>query len=166
MLIMGTDPILKHKIIYNNLSTDNSLIVDKFWSDWYNFNDRIGQSINVKIPLFETMFRYVFIKIYTTKFYQTLYEIMLFNSNITNDSFANLIWNIASNKDVKERIFEECSLIDVNDFDQVNNLEYLELVINELAKLNPGIAMTFAETITEPIVCNNFILPKGTLISS
>lgn len=167
MTIMGTDVLLRVPVFNNYVSTDNKKSVDSFWDSWCKFNDNIA--LNNMSTLFNTMIadsRYANNKL---EFYQTLYEIMLFNLDIMVDAFANLIWNISMSQDIKEKVYNEITKIipDIKNLsiEQINELSYLQCVINESARLNPGIVSTFAETLSEDIILNNYTLPKGTMIS-
>lgn len=176
MVIMGTRMSVRVNIFCNMFTNINCKLVDEFWERWSKFNDRQMERLNRnsyndnnKIhydTLFETMLNS---SIYNcgdnTKMYQTLYEIMLFNSDIMVDSFANLIWNIASNTDVQEKIYSECKDVDVQDYMQVDSLKYLPLVINESARLNPGIVVTFAETIGTSVLLGGYEFPPNTMFS-
>lgn len=186
MKIMGTDKGSRIKFFNNfcqffnidHASLENKRKVDSFWNQWCEFNDSIqltNKSTNQLSgktnanTLYETMItdqRYSENKL---EFYQTLYEIMLFNLDIMIDAFANLIWNISTNQEVKEKICREIVNIVPNieniNVDKINELTYLQSVINESARLNPGIVATFAETLNETLCLNNCTLHKGTLFS-
>ena len=164
MVIMGSDMLMRVPLIYNNYGTQERDLVDDFWNKWQEFNNN-QRNIMRDDTLFSTMIEDNIYEGNYLVFYQTLYEIMLFNPDIMIDSFANLIWNITTNESVKIRLYGECKNIDINDCDQIDELKYLPLVINESARLNPGIAITFAETITEDLVLNNQYLQAGTMIS-
>jgi cytochrome P450 len=165
MEIMGCDMLMRIPIIYS-LPLPNKLLVDEFWNRWCRFNDRMCESNNMaEQTLFQTMIRYPIYANDQLAFYQTLYEIMLFNLDIMIDGFANLIQSICANQGVGDRIYEECRDIDSHNYNEIDGLAYLQSVIWESARLNPGIVRTFAETLTQPVMLNDFFLPAGTMIS-
>lgn len=172
MVIMGTDKLLRIPVLNKYLTTKNKTEVDLFWEDWKKFNDKIlvkylNRNLDLKNSLFEMM---VIDERYSkniSEFYQTLYEIMLFNLDIMIDGFSNLIWNVSKNEGVKNKIYDEICKIDLNNLtiDNIMEMKYLHCVINESARLNPGIVSTFAEKLSEDIVLNGYLLKKGTYIS-
>ena len=147
---------------------DECKLVDEFWSRWSAFNnkqiDRIEKSTASDKTLIDAMLS---TDTYVDRrtMYQTLYEIMLFNSDIMVDSFANLIWNIASNPVIQSKLYAECNNVEVEAYTQIDELLYLPLVLNESARLNPGIVQTFAETINEPMDLNGYTFESGTMFS-
>ena len=163
MVIMSQDRALQIPIIHKKFSTKNSKLVDLFWTKWTSFNDQRKQYI-CENTLFEQMIKSDSYKD-KTKMYQTLYEIMLFNLDIMIDAFANLIWNIASHTEVRQKIYDECKNTEITSYKQIDELQYLTRVINESARLNPGIVITFAETITKQLSLDEYCLPENTLIS-
>ena len=182
MNIMGTDMILRVPYIGTFLSmitNNNKSLVDSFWNKWYQFNKSLKIAPN-NDTLYGSMIQDQRYANNELELYQTLYEIMLFNLDIMIDAFANLIWNLATNQDVKEKVYLEIK-DKINRLDLTNNLtndltnnltvdlmnefDFLQCVINETARLNPGIVSTFAEKINEDIKLNNLIFKKGTLIS-
>jgi cytochrome P450 len=102
----------------------------------------------------------------SVKLVQTLYEIVLFNADIMTDAFVNVFTNICQSVDIMQRIRNECENInELVDYRQIDGLSFLTCVINESARLNPGIVQTFAETITQPMDLGGFQCPANTLIS-
>ncbi len=163
MVIMGQDMSLRIPFIYNNFNTSNKIIVDSFYERWVIFNDKMKNQV-CENTLFATLLENDIYIENDDILYQTLYEIMLFNTDIMVDSFANLIWDIVSNKLVNDTILNEVSKINM-DYEEINKLEYLINVENESARLNPGIVLTFAETITENITLDGYKIPANTKIS-
>jgi cytochrome P450 len=167
MGIMGTDMFLRFPIFYKYFPSENKARVDNFWQRWYSFNESIIPKDH-EITLFQSMHsdpRYIENKI---EFYQTLYEIMLFNLDIMIDAFANLIWNVASHPPAKDSLYEEMKKVLPGasmTLDDLSQLNYLQCVINECARLHPGIKLTFPETLPEEMLLNEMHLPKGTMIS-
>ena len=159
MVIMGQDMLARNP----NIRNPNKVIVDSFWVKWSTFNT-LWRPKSQENTLFATLLEHDIYKENHFILYQTLYEIMLFNSDIMVDAFANLIWNIASNKNVADKILDEVENINMTS-EEINKLEYLTQVENESARLNPGIVLTFAETLTENIELNNYKIPANTKIS-
>ncbi|XWV24728.1 putative cytochrome P450 1A1-like isoform X2 [Tupanvirus deep ocean] len=177
MQIMGQDMLLKIPLFYKFFKNENCLLVDSFWTKWCAFNERRKNNFDNNFDeetLFGTMIK---CGAYQDEkaLLHSLYEIMLFNQDIMVDSFSNLLWNLASNDScIKDKILEEyqyklnCDskkLFDFSDYQQIDQLEYLSCVINESARLNPGIVLTFSEMLQKELVLDNFILPAGTQIS-
>lgn len=165
--IMGIDMFLRPSMIYNNFSSSNKKQVDLFFDRWVKFNvnviDKIIQE-NRSDCLLKTMIMNDAYKDQEALFH-TLYEVSLFNIDIMIDSFSNLIWNVATNPLVKQKLYEECKNINLFDVDELEKLKYLNKVVNESSRLNPGIVITFPETLTESIEINGFSIPSGTMIS-
>lgn len=164
MMIMGQDMLLRVPIIYNCINTSNKRLVDLFWLKWKNFNRNQKEKVTSN-TLLDAMLKS---NSYTdeTTLIHTLYEIMLFNLDIMTDSFANLVWNIALYEGIRKKIYNESNQINIINYEQIDNLNYIRCVINESARLNPGIVLTFSETITnEEIIIGGYSLPKNTLVS-
>lgn len=164
MKIMSHDMTLRIPLFYRHFDSQNKKLVDSFWLRWKKFNDTKRMGYLTDLTFFGIMLKSEIYQ-YEDKLYQTLYEIMLFNQDIMIDTFANLIWNISLHHDVKEKLYEECKDVNIGSMEQLSNLEYLTCVINESARLNPGITITFAETITESAVLNDYYFSRGTMIS-
>ncbi|XWV25971.1 cytochrome P450 [Tupanvirus soda lake] len=174
MHAMGQDMLLRIPLFYKYFKNENSMLVDSFWSKWYEFNQRRKNNLdeNYDETLFGMMIR---CEAYQDEkvLLHSLYEIMLFNQDIMVDSFANLLWNLASNDPtIKNKILEEYqnkfgynSEGFVTDYQEIDQLEYLSSAINESARLNPGIVLTFSEMLKKELVLDNYILPIGTQIS-
>ena len=165
MCIMGTDMTLRCPFM-QKLPLNNKNIANEFYKRWNIFNDKIQSYKNTgnsEHTLFNTMLEH---KVYSQdkeRFYQTLYEVMLFNLDIMIDSFANLVWNVATDRECQNRILNEINLngFDINIFEDINNLEYTDKVINESARLNPGIVLTFAETLQDDTIIAGKLVKKG-----
>ncbi len=163
MVIMGQDMLLRIPFVYNNFNTNNKIIVDTFWERWFVFNNKMKNQIQ-DFTLFSMLSNNNVYKSNNKIFYQTLYEIMLFNTDIMVDAFANLIWDVVSNKHIYDTIANDVFAINL-DYDGISKLEYLINVENESARLSPGIVLTFAETITEDITLDGYKIPANTKIS-
>jgi hypothetical protein len=166
MCIMGTDMLLRCPFM-QLFPSKNKNIVNEFWKKWNIFNDKFHPSVNQNNnhTLFNVMLEH---EIYSNDkecFYHTLYEVMLFNLDIMIDSFANLVWNVATNNNCQIRILEEANRFDINTFEDIDNLEYTYNVINESARLNPGIVLTFAETLKNDAVIGGILMKKGDKIT-
>jgi cytochrome P450 len=164
MMIMGRKMSLREKIVHNNVAIEERKYIEEFTERWSIFNDARKKCI-VSNTLLNTMIEHSVYKNNTLMMNHTLYEIALFNLDIMIDSFANLIWNIASNPEVNKRLYKECRNVDYADYRQIEGCRYLTCVINESARLNPGIVMTFAETIDSPMIINGYNLPSGSMVS-
>ena len=176
MKIMAHDMILR----LNIYPTQNSRVVDSLRDKWLIFNNNVKSSAELKDltcpygdkvkndmnvdSLFTNMVK---MDAYNSiKLLQTLYEIVLFNADIMLDAFVNVFTNISQSNITIKRICKECEQIDVlTDYRQIDGLFFLACVINESARLNPGIVQTFAETITQPINLGHFQCSAGTKIS-
>ena len=165
MVIMGCDMKMRIPLIYKLFSTENKRIVNDFHDRWHRFNEDALSNIQPNTLIKKMIECDIYSNGNDEVLFHTLYEIMLFNLDIMIDSFANLIWNISTVDNIQNKISEELQETNVNVFENIKNLQYLNCVINESARLNPGITVTFAETITEDIVLGNQALPKNTKIS-
>lgn len=168
MTVMGTDMKLRCPVM-SMFPSGNKTMVDEFWNRWSRFNDEIKDNKEYQTDTHNTLFN-VMIKseVYSSdklKFYQTLYEIVLFNLDLMIDGFANLIQNVALNPESQSRIFDEIETHDIYSFDGINNLEYAENTIYESARLNPGIILTFAETLVNDEIISGVSIKKGSKIT-
>lgn len=164
MTIMGCDMNLRVPNIlrkFNN--TKNIMAVDTFWERWSAFNDKFIKNPQENSLLFTLLENTAYSDRLTL--IHTLYEIALFNLDIMIDSFANLLWNVGSNPDVQELMFEECKPIPIEDFQSLNTSTMVKAVINESARLAPGVTLTFAETVMEPVEICGYRIPAGTKVS-
>lgn len=166
MIIMGTDMKLRCPIM-SILPSSNKNLVNEFWNRWCKFNDSLINNLQkTNSPsLLSTMIEHDIYSKNKLKLYHTLYEVMLFNLDIMIDSFANLVWTLATNNECQENILKEIKENDLDNFFDINQLEYTDSVINESARLNPGIVITFAETTLNDTIINNVSIKKGTKIS-
>ncbi len=163
MQMMSKDLIMRTPIVYKFLSTPNSKYVDLFWNKWMRFNSWFYGMTNSN-SLFEHMLKY---DVYADNilFLQTLYEIVLFNADIMTDAFSNLVKNLALNDDVRKKLYLECSEIKIGGAESLSKCQYLTAVINESARLDPGVTITFPETTTTDIVVDGYTIPASTLVS-
>ncbi len=165
MMVMGTDMTMRVSWIYNNFDTANKRLTDEFWQRWTTFHQTIELKEDTLYHVMISDERYIKNQ---SEFYQTLYEIMLFNLDIMIDGFSNLIWNIASHPEIENKIYEECKDVDMTDhanYTQMDSLKFLQNVIFESARMNPGIVNTFAETITEDMILSGCMLKAGSKLS-
>jgi cytochrome P450 len=148
MNIMASDMILRlPSFILSWIPSQNKRFIDEFKCKWYATNNDMMDICTPDSLLY---------KISHNKTYQdcdalnhTLYEIFLFNIDIMVNSFSSLLYDIASDQDIQDNI--------------LNSYRYLDAVVNESARLNPGIPITFSETLLVDNVDYN--LKKGDVIS-
>lgn len=166
MNIMGSDMMLRIPLIYKYFNSPNKKLVDNFNKRWIKFNEKIIISPNQN-SLLKTMLEYKVYKDNKIDLIHTLYELSLFNLDIMVDSFANLLWNITTHQNIQQKIYDE--IISNNSgsdkLEDIKEMCYLNCVVNESARLNPGITLSFAETIDQDILIDNYFFPKGTKVS-
>lgn len=163
MFLMSNDMTLRIPFINKYFCKHGSDKVNTFWSNWVIFNKKMEDKI-ISGSLLDIMNKD---QVYQdkTSLYQTLYEIMLFNTDIMIDSFSHLIMNIAKHDHVRNKLYNECKNVNINSYRDINELSYLSCVINESARLHPGIVLTFPETITKDLNLGGYFLPIGSVIS-
>jgi hypothetical protein len=135
MKIMASDMVLRTRFYkYSN----NAAIIDKFYAEWMTFNKQI--------PIINGSLNATILNAYDDydSILHTLYEIYLFNIDIMINSVAAIIYQLASLSN---------PLLD----DPI----YLDAVVHESARLNPGIAITFSER----VVNTKFMFESGDIVS-
>lgn len=157
MRIMGNDVLLRHWV-FHKLS-NNKVKVDEFWNRWVSLNVNIFRKSNNPDTLLNKMIESGAYE--NTELYQSLYEIVLFNTDIMNDSFTYLIFDVCNHhysKDYINKKFKTIKYQDLNDL-------YLDFIINESARVTPAISKTFTETLTQTITTSNGIIPVNAKVS-
>jgi cytochrome P450 len=166
MKIMSTEMVSRIPLLHKLVGHETDALIGQFWSRWKTFNHKM--KLKNKEPSDTLMSVMNQSEIYQNEQHMlhTLYEILLFNLDIMIDSFSHLIWNIATKKSVQQLIEDEIEKVgQIENIEDLDQLVYTSKVINESARLNPGVVFTFPETLTKSMKIGGFVLPKGTMIS-
>lgn len=79
-----------------------------------------------------------------------------------------LMWacyRLAMNPDIQEKLYQELKTIDINDYDELISLPYLDAVINETLRIDPPVVMFQRVPHQDyPVPGQNYIIPKYTRI--
>lgn len=158
MRIMGNDVLMRHWPLYHLSS--NKEKVDEFWDRWIALNVNILMKTNDDA---DTLLMHMCNSdAYDgLEMYRSLYEIVLFNTDIMNDSFTYLIYDICGHQYSKDHISEK---LNTNTYQDLNDL-YLDFIINESARVTPAISKTFTETSTQELIFENQAIPNNSKVS-
>ena len=166
LLIMGNNYAIRYGFLFGH--NEEIALVKELCNRWILFIEKmIELSDNDSNNLISHLIN---IDIYNknhTKLIHTLYELILFNTDIMINAISYLLWDIGTNADVRNKLTDEISYLNRENitYDDISNLCYLNKVINESARLHPGVIQTFSETNIDSIILDKYEFSPGTQFS-
>lgn len=143
--------------------------VTNFKQRWLNFNKRYYELVlNAKTPNTCIFAQVCLNKLITfDELLDTMYELLLFNIEISGSSLSLNLLTIAEHPRIQEKLRSELSQeMDCNpNYAKLNEFPYLDHVVRECGRLHPGLSVSFAEQTHKMMVLNGHLLPKGVYVS-
>ena len=104
--------------------------------------------------------------------WHTLYEVTIFNIDITISELTHHLNNLAKHRDWQQRLRQQITQVIITTttktttptLAQLNALTLLDAFITESARLSPAVELSFPERLTEDQTLGDFFFPKGTCL--
>lgn len=96
---------------------------------------------------------------------EEIFSIIMAGQDTTTITVSAVLLMLGIHKEIQQKVFEELCTVFTNfddpvDFEDLNNLPYLEMVIKETMRLFPVAAFTF-RTVIEDFKVGNYTIPAG-----
>jgi len=163
--LMNSSIILKLPILCY-LPFKSNRILKSFVNDWESFNKKLYQEAFSREDENDLLSQVIKdIKesnenLTWLELVHTIYEVLLFNVEITYLSISQTLLSIATFPQIQQIAYEEVLQKDLEK-DTIPDLPYLEAIMLETSRLNPSITLTFPEGTNKVTTIGDFLIPSG-----
>ncbi|KAL6067865.1 hypothetical protein QOT17_008548 [Balamuthia mandrillaris] len=98
------------------------------------------------------------------EFFQTLDEILFTNVEITYGALAWAVYHLAGNPNVQQQLREEIQGKTIASVHDLKELQYLDCVVKESARIQPSVSLTIPERTVKDMVLGGYSIPSGVLL--